>query len=124
MSQELADDVVLRPLLDELGSATLALAIVVSLVRKLLVQKQPSPRAPMAAPYATRATRSYTTPWDTSRQADERALPRGRHKRDDVLSEKAKFGGMEISDVAKMKVLGVIGASNGSSPTGRATLTR
>jgi len=51
-------------------------------------------------------------------------LPRGRHKRDDVLSEKAKFGGMEISDVAKMKVLGVIGASNGSSPTGRATLTR
>jgi len=46
------------------------LAIVVSLVRKLVAQTQPSPRAPMAAPYITRAARSYTTPWDTIQVRD------------------------------------------------------
>jgi hypothetical protein len=41
------------------------LAIVVSLSRKIVVQKQPSPRATMAALYPMRPAGSYTTPWDT-----------------------------------------------------------
>jgi len=56
----------LAPFSTSSESAILPVAIVVSLVRKLLVQKQPSPGAPMAAPDATRATRSYTTPWTRS----------------------------------------------------------
>ena len=55
----------LAPFSTSSESAILVWPSVVSLVRKFVVQKQPSPRAPMAAPYATRATRSYTTPWDT-----------------------------------------------------------
>jgi hypothetical protein len=38
---------------------------VVSLSRKIVVQKQPSPRATMAALYPMRPAGSYTTPWDT-----------------------------------------------------------
>jgi hypothetical protein len=40
------------------------LAIVVS-SRESCCAKQPSPRATMAALWATRAAASYTTPWDT-----------------------------------------------------------
>jgi hypothetical protein len=42
------------------------LAIVVS-SRESCCAKQPSPRATMAALWATRAAASYTTPWDTIR---------------------------------------------------------
>jgi len=41
------------------------LAIVMSFRGKLIVQKQPSPRATMAAPYPKRRLRSYTTRRDT-----------------------------------------------------------
>jgi len=41
------------------------LAIVASSRDVLLLQKQPSPRATMAARYATGAAPSYTTRWDT-----------------------------------------------------------
>jgi hypothetical protein len=55
------------------ASAILALAIVVSFRGKSFVQKQPSPRATMAAPYPP-GPLPYTTPGGTIRRRDAIAL--------------------------------------------------
>jgi hypothetical protein len=46
-------------------SAILALVIVDPFVSVVSLQKQPSPKATMAALYTTRVAFSYTTAWDT-----------------------------------------------------------
>uniref|UniRef100_E6PDW8 Uncharacterized protein n=1 Tax=mine drainage metagenome TaxID=410659 RepID=E6PDW8_9ZZZZ len=46
-------------------SAILGVVIVVPFVTVFLFQKQPSPKATVTAPYATRVILSYTTPGDT-----------------------------------------------------------
>jgi hypothetical protein len=46
------------------------LVIVVPFVPEVLLQKQPSPKATMAALYPTRAALSYTTAWDTILSVD------------------------------------------------------
>jgi len=62
---EISDDIILRPLLDELGKCDTGLGNRGVPRAEVAVQKQPLPRATMAALYATRATPSYTTRGDT-----------------------------------------------------------
>ena len=72
LSEELAHDIVPRPPFNELGECHTNFGHRGVLSRKVTLQKQPSPKATMAALYSRRPPLSYTTPWDKIQRIAER----------------------------------------------------
>jgi len=86
------------------------LAIVMSFRGKLIVQKQPSPRATMAAPYPKRRLRSYTTRRDTIVATAIAAFLQIRHVRN--TNEITVY--LKLSD--RLEALGAPGAFTAIDP--------